>query len=104
QLDPFHPQAIAAPVRRSRHSATGRARSDPKTRRDFVHALAEHVARGERPALFAGPRGNPAFEGATGEILVALAVRRARDRTFDAHLAMQRVPMEYGGGARACGE
>jgi hypothetical protein len=94
QLDCVDPQTIAAPVRRSRHRASRAARCNAETRSDLAHTLTEHIARLQRLALGAGPGGDPAVERAAREVLVALAVRRADDRPFDAHLPMQRVPVK----------
>src|SRR6185437_15155213 len=94
ELDRARHHAEARPVGRPRHVAAG------ESRLDVVHTLLEHRVARKRFALTRSPRSDAAHARAGCKVCIRLGVADLFDRTLDAHLPLQHLPMEAQCGPR----
>ena len=71
---------------------------------EVLAAVDELCARRHRLALLARPRADPALPRTGGEISVALRRQRLHDRSFNAQLPVQGIPVQHCGTARVRGD
>src|SRR5450755_454384 len=106
KLNVFGPETIAAPMRRTGNGVipailcqiSGIRRAEAPRGRG--HSCDERGARTDAPALCARPGGKAARPGTRREVGIALGGRRAHDRSSDANLSLQLIPVHDGGRAR----
>src|SRR5687768_3579628 len=88
ELDGVEPQSASAPELRARQIVAGLARDDVD--RTFF----ESGGVQQRAALLAAPSVDLARQRTAREVAVALGRRRAHDRSFEANLPSELVPVE----------